>query len=219
MRRVAFILVMGVAGLAVLIALGTWQVRRLAWKEGILAAMSARMSDPLSSLPAVPEEERDEYRALRLTGRIGEGEVHVLTSQRPEGPGFLVIAPLILPDGRRILIERGYVPEAAKAAPRGRPDVAIAANLLWPDDATAWTPEPDTGRNIWFARDPAAMARALGTEPVLAVARDATGDGIRPVPVSVDIPNDHLGYAITWFGLAAVWAAMTGWFLIARPRA
>ena len=60
------------------------------------------------------------------------------------------------------------------------------------------------------------MARALETEPVMVVARSATGDGIRPVPVSVNIRNDHLEYAITWFGLAAVWAGMTALFVLRR---
>ncbi|MBE0554514.1 MAG: SURF1 family protein, partial [Rhodobacteraceae bacterium] len=87
-------------------------------------------------------------------------------------------------------------------------------NLHWPQDADSFTPPPDPRTGLWFARDVAAMAAKLGTEPVLIVARGPTGDGITPMPVdSSAIPNDHWGYAITWFSLAAVWAVMTGYLL------
>lgn len=207
-RRVLFVLVVGAAGLALLLALGAWQLRRLAWKEGILAGIAARMDAPLAALPEAPEEGRDEYRLLTVSGEIGPGEIRVLASRRDSGPGVLVIAPLVLADGRRILLERGFVPEARAGETRAGGPVTVTGNLLWPDDRTSWTPAPDRARNLWFARDVAAMAGALGTEPVLLVARTPTGEGILPVPVSVSIPNDHLEYALTWFGLAAVWAGM-----------
>lgn len=213
MRRTGFLLLIGLAGLAVLVGLGLWQLQRLAWKEAVLAGIAERRATPLPSLPERPEEARDEYRDVRLSGVVGGEELHVLTSRKPEGPGFLVIAPLVLADGRRVMLERGFVAEAAKAAPRPGGPVTLSATLLWPDDANRWTPSPDRARNIWFARDVGPMAAALGTEPLLLVARDPTGDGVIPVPAAVAIPNDHLEYALTWFGLAAVWAAMTLLFL------
>jgi surfeit locus 1 family protein len=92
--------------------------------------------------------------------------------------------------------------------------VTITGTLHWPNESDSFTPAPDTARNIWFARDVPAMARALGTGPVMVVARSDTGDGIMPVPVdTAGIPNDHLNYALTWFGLAVVWAGMTGLLL------
>ncbi|RMH46010.1 MAG: SURF1 family protein [Alphaproteobacteria bacterium] len=214
MRRLAFVAVIGVAGLSVLLALGFWQLRRLAWKEGILAEIAARMAAPVAALPARPEESRDEYRRVTLRGVIGGGEIRVLTSLPPHGPGFRVIQPMTLEDGRRILVDRGFIPEADRDRPRPGGAVTLNGNLLWPDETGSWTPEPNLARNIWFARDVAAMARQLGTEPVLVVAASETGDAILPVPVTVNIPNDHLEYALTWFGLAAAWAAMTVWFVL-----
>ncbi len=205
--------------MAILVGLGVWQLQRLAWKERILAEITARMDDALPALPAAPDETRDEYRRVRLTGQIEAGEVHVLTSQPPAGPGYLVIAPLALPDGRRVMVQRGFVPEAGKPAPRPGGRVTVDGNILWPDDRNPYTPAPNAERNIWFARDVAPMAAALGTEPLLVVAREAIGPGLSPAPVSVNIANDHLGYALTWFGLAAVWAAMTVGFLRTRRRA
>lgn len=78
----------------------------------------------------------------------------------------------------------------------------------------SFTPEPDKSNNIWFARDVPKMAAALGTEPVLLIAKSKTDPNVVPLPVDTEgIPNDHLQYAITWFSLALIWAAMTGFFL------
>ncbi|RMF41755.1 MAG: SURF1 family protein [Alphaproteobacteria bacterium] len=208
MRRLIFLALIGIGGFALLIGLGVWQLQRLEWKRGILNEIAARMDTTLPALPEAPEEARDEYRQLRLQGVIGPGELHVLTSG-PQGPGFRIIAPLELPDGRRVLLDRGYVPERDKDRPRLTGPVEVTGNLLWPDDVTDYTPAPDRARNIWFSRAVGPMAAALDTEPVLVVARGPTDPGITPMPVSPGIRNDHLQYAITWFALAAGWAGMS----------
>ena len=80
----------------------------------------------------------------------------------------------------------------------------------------SFTPEPDFEGGLIFARDVPAMANALGTEPVLVIARTLSGTdrSVTPLPVTSEgIPNNHLGYAIQWFGLAIVWAGMTAFFL------
>ena len=99
--------------------------------------------------------------------------------------------------------------------------LTITGNLDAPQEADGFTPPPDLGGNIWFARDVPAMADALGTDPVLVVLRDApeTELGVTPWPVdTAGIPNDHLQYAITWFSLTAIWVGMTFHFL-RRTRA
>jgi surfeit locus 1 family protein len=111
-----------------------------------------------------------------------------------------------------VLVDLGFVPEGAKDVPRMAERVRVEGNLMWPQEADGWTPAPDAARGIWFARDVAAMAEALGTEPVLVVARAVEGAALGTIPVPVDasgVPNDHYEYAITWFGLALVWAAMS----------
>ncbi len=206
-------LAFGLAGVAILLALGLWQMQRLAWKQGVRALIGARMEAPAGPLPDAPQEDIHEYAPVRVAGRIGEGELHVLTSAPGRGPGYRVIAPLTLDDGRQVLLDRGFVPEAEKARPRPRGPVAVEGNLHWPDETDRFTPEPNLERNIWFARAVGPMAAALGTEPVLVVARQLSLDGTTPVPVTVAIRNDHLEYAITWFALAAVWTVMTGYLL------
>ena len=221
MRRTLFLLIVGLGGAAILIALGIWQVQRLAWKEAILADIEARTVAEPVSLPAAPEPERDAYLPVAATGRFGEEELHVLVSARDFGAAYRVIAPFTLADGRSILVDRGVIPTEAKDDARPIGEATVVGNLQWPQETDSFTPAPDVAGNIWFARDVAAMAAALGTDPVLLVTRDAPDMAGAPRPLPVDtamIPNDHLQYAVTWFSLAAIWLAMSLFFL-RRPRA
>nr|WP_319247292.1 SURF1 family protein [uncultured Celeribacter sp.] len=213
LKRLIFPIVVGVAGCAVLIWLGVWQLQRLEWKAGVLAEIEAQIGADPVSLPAEIDPSM-KYLPVQVRGQIAPGELHVLVSRKQIGPGYLIIAPFETSDGRRILLDRGFVGEAQKDAPRPPVPAAdmmtIVGNLHWPDDMNSSTPPPDRGRNIWFGRDIAAMAKALDTEPVLIVAREPTGAGIEPMPVGTEgIPNDHMQYAITWFSLAIVWLGMT----------
>ena len=131
-----------------------------------------------------------------------------------KGAGYRIISPFRTGDGRKILLDRGFVVSSAKDAVRELGPAEVTGNLHWPDDSDAYTPKPDTATNTWYARDVAAMAQALDTEPVLLVAATPTGAAVRPLPVGTrNIPNDHLQYAITWFSLALIWAGMTLFFL------
>ena len=209
-RRMILPLLFGLVGCAILIALGSWQLQRLAWKQGILAQISARLTDTPVALPALPDPAGDKYLPVRVTGRFTGSEIDVLASLKEVGAGYRVIAAFRTDDGRMILIDRGFLPEDQRARPRLATTAAIVGTLHWPDETDSFTPPPDAAREIWFARDVPAMAAKLQTEPVLIVAREATGDGITPLPVDTQgIPNNHLNYAVTWFSLAAVWAGMT----------
>lgn len=215
MRRIWAPLVFGLVGVAILVSLGRWQLQRLEWKTAVLAEIEARIGADPVAVPANPDREADRYLPVAATGTAGPDELHVLVSVKNVGPGFRVITPFDV-DGRRLLLDLGFVREAKKAAARDPGPFRVEGNLHWPDEIDRFTPEPDLVRNIWFAREVDAMAAALGTEPVLIVAR-ATSEAdpaVRPMPVDTSgIPNDHLEYAITWFSLAVVWAGMTGFLL------
>ena len=213
MRRILFLLIFGLAGLGVLLSLGIWQVQRLGWKQGVLAEIESRISAEPVGLPDKVSLETDKYLPVTVSGEMESGEIHVLVSVKQVGAGYRIIQPFST-DDRTILVDRGFVPTTAKQADRLTGPMEITGNLHWPDEIDSYTPEPDIDDNIWFARDVPALAEALGAEPVLLIARSATDPGITPLPVdTAGIPNDHLQYAITWFGLALVWAAMTGYFL------
>ena len=136
-------------------------------------------------------------------------ELHVLVARQGSGAGYRLISARSRPTAAAaIMVDRGFVPaegEGCRARRRGLP--RVTGNLHWPEETDGFTPAPDRDRNIWFARDVAAMADALGTEPVLVVARAADGRAGGAITrcrwTPRGIPNDHLQYAITWFSLAA----------------
>ena len=218
MNRMLFLILIGLGGAAVLLSLGVWQVQRLAWKEGVIADIEARIDGAPVALPAEPDPARDAYLPVTATGRFGSESLRVLVSQKHVGAGYRLITPFET-GGRRVLVDRGFIPTAQEtvAAPEG--EQTVTGNLQWPQETDGFTPAPDPAENLWFARDVAAMAGALGTEPVLLVARAMSPPEARVTPLPVDtsrIPNDHLQYAITWFSLAAIWLAMSLLFLRRR---
>jgi len=209
-RGYIFPVLLGLIGAAILCALGVWQLQRLEWKEGKLAEIEARLSAEDVSLPEKPIYENDNYRGVEVGGQLDGPELHVLTSTKLDGPGFRVIRKLELLDDRKILIDLGFVPEISKDVERPSEAIFVQGNLIWPDETDGFTPEPNLDRNIWFARDVDKMAAALGTEPLMVSARSLVPElNTTPMPVTVNIPNDHLQYAITWFSLMVVWIGMT----------
>jgi surfeit locus 1 family protein len=218
MRRYIFPVLLGVVGVAILMSLGFWQLGRMEEKRVYLDAIEARISNAPIALPAVPEEGPHKFQAVFAEGRFTGEVLEVLAGQKGASPGVLVIEAFALPDGRRIMVQRGFIEEEARGVPRAPQGARVEGNLHWPQDSNAFTPTPDTKTGLWFARDVPAMAAALKTEPTLIVASAPTGDGSAPVPVDTSgIPNDHWGYAIQWFLLAATWAGMTV-FLLWRIR-
>lgn len=214
MRRYIAPLLFGLVGIAILIGLGIWQLERLAWKEAKLAAINAMLVDAPVALPASVSTDHDRYRGVTVTGAYTGEVLFKLDSLQDQGPGKKVIAVLVTSDGRRVLVDRGIWLDGTKADPKAAHDAVVAGNLDWPQETDSFTPAPDAKTGLWFARDVPAMAKALGTEATLIVARAPTGDGITPMPLDTSaIPNDHWQYAMTWFSLAGVWFVMTGYLL------
>lgn len=212
MRRYLFAAIAGLGGAAILAALGFWQLARAEWKDAILSEIEARIAAEPVAVPANPDPEADRYLPVRATGTTGERELHVLVSQKSLGAGFRIVSAFETEAGRRLLLDRGFVPDEAKATERPPVTLTVTGNLHWPEERDGFTPDDDRAANYWFARDVPVMAEALGTEPVLIVARatEPPQEGIRPMPVGTEgIPDNHLGYAVQWFGMAIVWLGMT----------
>jgi surfeit locus 1 family protein len=192
----------------------------LAWKEGILAEIEAKIAADPVPLPAAPTADRDKYLPVIVEGDFDGEDVAVLVSLPQVGPAYRLVASFETADGRRIMVDRGAVPVANRVHAMSAKSVTVHGNLHWPDEVDRWTPMPDLEAGIWYGRDLAAMAAELRTEPVLVVTREASSNdpAATPLPVTTEgIPNNHLGYAVQWFGLAAVWAVMT-LFLLWRIR-
>jgi len=215
-KRMIFPIIFGITGIAILLSLGSWQVKRMAWKNAILSQIETQIIAEPVALPANPNTETDNRLSVRVKALIGFDEAHVLYSAKRDGPGFLVIVPaLTKPANRRILIDMGYINEAQKNTVRTPQTVTITGNILWPNEVDSYTPDPNMAKNIWFARDADKLAAHFDTESFLIVARAIeVGDyGTTPQPIGLNIPNDHFEYAITWFSLALVWFGMTLYLL------
>ncbi|MEM6303214.1 MAG: SURF1 family protein [Pseudomonadota bacterium] len=221
MRGTLFLLIVGLGGAGILIALGVWQVQRLAWKEGVIADINARIVSAPAALPASPDREADAYLPVRAAGTLDTGFLRVLVSQKTEGAGYRIIAPFALTGGRRVMADLGFLPVDTAEFQRPNGQITITGNLQWPDETDGFTPAPDREGNIWFARDVDLMAEALSTEALLLVARAVAppiGE-VTPLPVDTSrIPNNHLQYAVTWFSLAVIWLAMSLYFYRRRAE-
>lgn len=209
---------LGIAGVAVLVSLGLWQLNRLGTRLAQIAQIEARIGAPPGPLPDRPDPEGDRFRPVEVAGAFTGEAVHVLSALPRVGPGSRVIAVLETAEGRRLLVDRGFLPEARRAGLPLGGAARVTGNLDWPRDADAATPAPDLGRNLWFSRAPGPIAAHLGTEPVLIVAAQVQGEAAAgglpvPQPLGIDIRNNHLEYAITWFLLALTWAVMSLYLL------
>jgi surfeit locus 1 family protein len=232
--------VLSALGIAVLLGLGFWQLERRVWKEELIARVEARTRAPVAPVPAESEwptlsADRDEYRRVTASGTFDHGrEVHIYTvaseqKGRHAGPGYWVMTPLRLASGAHVIVNRGFVPldrrdPATRPAGQIAGTVGVAGLLRMPEQANFFTPANDAARNAWYRRDPGEIARALGLERAAPFTIDADttpnpgglpqGGGTR-----LDFPNDHLQYAITWFGLALALAGVFAVFAWQRVNA
>lgn len=216
-RRQARLLALMVwPSLAVLIGLGSWQLQRLGWKTDLIAKMTARIEASAVPLPAdVSAATIDdlEFTQVRVTGRFRHAdEMVVLARPRKGEAGSRVVTPMETEDGRWILIDRGWIPIGAEDPARRSGgqitgSTSVEGLLRAPPQTNLFTPNNRPEENVWYWIDPAAMAERAGfaPQPFFVEAGPAPNPGGLPVggrPV-LDIPNNHLQYAITWFGLAA----------------
>jgi surfeit locus 1 family protein len=204
-------------GLIILLSLGTWQLARLQWKEGLIAAREAGLHSAPTELPATLSAARAlEFHPVRAEGEfLNDRELYVNDISDSGAAGFAIVTPLRLADGTVLLVDRGFVP-TEREAPETRQAGEIAGPVrvtgllrIAAEGKPGWfTPDNDPARNSWFYVDIAAMAKAAGIEgPVLQfyVAADASPNpgGFPQGGQSVtDLPNNHLQYAITWYALA-----------------
>lgn len=217
-RRLVLPLLFGLIGTAILVALGLWQLDRAGQKAALIADIEARLVGAPAPLPAQPDPDADNYRATQVEGRFLPEQTFVLSAVKGQGAGFRVIGAFQTANGTRILVDRGFVPEARRAQvamPDGQ-RVSLVGNLQWPSDSDSFTPGYDAGRNLFFARDVPPLAAHLETDPVMLVLRASQPPHpvIQPIPVDdVTIPDNHMGYAVQWFLMALVWVGMTLFFL------
>jgi surfeit locus 1 family protein len=202
--------------IAVLIGLGTWQTQRLDWKAELIESIETRQNAPAIALPTgltAAEVEAREFTNIQVTGRFRHADEMIVLARSREGrAGSRVVTPLETDDGRVVLIDRGWVPVGAED-PAMRAEgqvagmVALDGLLRAPGRTNLFTPDNQPDENVWYWIDPEAMATRAGitAQPFYIEAGPAANSGGLPVggrPV-LAIANNHLQYAITWYGLAA----------------
>jgi surfeit locus 1 family protein len=239
LRRGALIpSIAALAAFAVLVSLGMWQLDRKAWKEGLIATIDQRLSAPPTALPAAstwPQltAAQNEFLRVAMTAEFlhdREATVYTIGSSMRDGagsPGYWIFTPARLVGGSVVMVNRGFVPEG-KQNPATRRDGEVAGQvnmvgvLRWPEPRGLFTPAADPARNIWFSRDSDAIAAAKGVSAapfyVELEGPDPPGGLPRTGRLRAVLPNNHLGYALTWLGLAMVLAGVYGAWLVSGWR-
>ena len=200
---------MTAAMLAVLLALGTWQIERLHWKEALLAQIARAEAAPAVELPANPEP----YSKVQVTGQLRDDLAATYGADVRDTPtgtqlGTQLIVPLERADGETILVDRGWVPEL-RPRPIAKPEGDVTVEgYIRPGDRQGMFSAPDNpATRQFYTLDPASIGAALGLPHVAPYVLVVIGrapperypDPARHLPRP---PNNHLSYAITWFGLA-----------------
>ena len=230
--------VFALVGIAILIGLGVWQLDRKTWKENLIAAMTERLARAPADLPprdrwATLDPQREEFARVGFPAEFLPGQEALVYSPgsafRPDvkGPGYFVFAPARLAGGSLVIVNRGFVPldrkDPATRIDRMNGSVDIVGILRWPETRGLFTPADDTKDNVWYLRDIDAIAAAKHWQNVAPfyVEQESPvppGGLPRPGELVVNLPDNHLQYAITWFGLALALAAVYLVWLTRRLR-
>jgi len=197
------------------LTLGTWQVNRLAWKQGLIVAIAdANSKAPLTTLPAdAAALDALQFHKVTLKGTWrGDIEFHLAPRYWRDKFGYALITPFTLVDGRTLLVNRGWIP-AKKKELADRPDTTVKGKatisglIRVGNERTYFSPINQPDKNIWFGRDTEQMAAHANLKNPVPAMLDIVGtQNAKTLPVPSDgtirLKNDHLSYIITWFGIA-----------------
>ncbi|MBV1701233.1 MAG: SURF1 family protein [Hyphomicrobiales bacterium] len=226
--------------LGILLSLGVWQLQRLTWKVALLAQIQSRIHLPPQPLPPFDQwaglKPLDyDYRAVSVTGTFEHKfETLVFDGTGPVIPGlssngYLVLTPVKLADGSYVIVNRGFIPVEARdksALPYSKPGgtLTITGLMRPPQTRNVFTPADNPASGQWFTRDPASIAAYYHLDKVAPFIIDEAPDAASPhqLPLGgsteIDIPNNHMSYALTWFGLALGLIGVFVGFIIKRLR-
>jgi surfeit locus 1 family protein len=219
-KGLAWFTLFTLAALALLIGLGVWQVKRLAWKEGLIAEIEARVKGPPITLPeaiALSRQGRDpSYSRVHVKGSFDHAKERYLYALSDEGePGWHVITPFSSVEGDLVLIDRGFVPDrlrdpSSRAAGQLEGEVDVTGLVRLSETPGPFTPDNEPDTNRWFWRDLSGMTYSMFPTATMdpapffleAEKSDVPGGWPAGGQTRLDLPNNHLQYAITWFLLA-----------------
>lgn len=242
-RGLAGVLLTTLLMLAVLIGLGVWQLHRKDEKRALISALTERLAAAPMALPPAAQwpsftPSRDEFKRVVFTAAIDPSKDAMVYSSGSgiradiSGPGTWAFVPARLASGEKVVVNLGFVQNTLQD--RGQQDRAVKnlsrdAQMLtgyirFPEHGGWFTPAEDAVKRLWFARDHEAMAKALGWGKVAPFYIDLespvpTSSIPKPGPLSVQLKDNHLQYAITWFGLAAAVLIAFGFWMAGHRKA
>jgi len=236
-RRVWFAAPLVLLALAILLGLGTWQVKRLYWKEALLADIEERRNAApatVAEIEAIAKSGGDiEYRKVSLSGTFDHARERHFFATHQGRTGYYIYTPLTLADGRVLFVNRGFVPfEMKDPAKRSEGQVTGEVKITGLARAplvakpSSLLPDNDIAKNIFYWKDLAAMASSADIAPDRLVKLFVDADAA-PNPggwpqggvTLIDLPNNHLQYAITWYGLAAALVIVAGFAYFRNHKA
>ena len=212
---------LGLVLFAGFVALGTWQIKRLAWKRDLIARVDARVHAPPVAVPA-PDQwpaitaASAEYRHVSLHGRFLHDRQTLVWTATDFGSGYWVMTPLQQDDGSIVLVNRGFAPAdwcgAKRNCPLGPEGETTLTGLLRMSEPSGLLRSNDPSRNSWYTRDVAGIAKARGLDraaPFFVDEDAAPGTLDQGKPswpqgglTVIAFPNNHLSYLLTWYALA-----------------
>ncbi len=243
-RGIFGLAVIALVMVSVLASLGVWQLRRKDEKHALIAALTERLAKVPVVLPSAAAwptltPAHDEFSRVRFSATFeAKPDAMVYSSGSAvrddiTGPGTWAFMPARLADGRVVIINAGFVQNTMQDRAQqdravtqfvtGAP-VELTGYLRFPEEPGTFTPKEDSGKRLWFVRDHQSMAQVLGWGEVapfyvdLESPQPASGTP-KPGPLHVQLKDNHLQYAITWFGLALVVAAAFGFWVAGQRRA
>lgn len=219
------------AGLVILVTLGVWQVQRLAWKEALLAQLAANTAAPPVDLSTAFNMARAgsnvEFARVRFTGTYRNDATIKMLSSYQGGQGWTILTPAS-GEGWAVIVDRGKLPGQRLEnfdRPQGPQEIE---GVLRAHDFGQGTFDPanEPTANMWYWWDVPAMIASSGLPPdlrpfpfvVQLLPRSTTAEFPRPDEPKADLANNHLGYAITWFGLAATLLGVAGFYIFDLRR-
>ena len=212
-----------VIGMAILITLGVWQVQRLQWKEALLAQLAANAAAPPVSLAEAAERDDPEFVRVRFTGTYDHAGAKKMIATFQRGQGWTVITPAVTSDGHAVMVDRGRIPgQLGEAFDKPTGEVRVEGVIrTYRRGQAMFDPENDPNANIWYWWDVPAMLASSGLPQglkpypyVVQLLPSATAAPFpRPDEPKANLANNHLGYALTWFGLAATLLAVAGFYV------
>lgn len=196
------------------VALGNWQLERLEWKRGLIEQVESRVGSPAEEAPqrarwAAVNRQDDEYRHVTVAGEFLSELDTLVVAATELGSGYWVVTPLRRVDGDVVLINRGYIAQGVEPVPPPKGEVRISGllRITEPGGSVLRDNDPMAGR--WYSRDVAAIAAARGIEAApyfIDAAANQAGSPGGAGPVGgltvLRFHNNHLVYALTWYGLA-----------------